>query len=124
MFASEIKAILKLNPKSRELDADSINRYLAFLWCPGSGTPLKSIKKLLPGEAMEIKSGSISNHWSWYQLPIFDKSKTSLIRVRRCLPALKTLSNGSSKSSKPSSAASSFNISVKPIIAFNGVLSS
>ena len=77
-FASEIKALLKLLPCNSGLDADSINRYLAFLWCPGSGTPLKSIEKLLPGEAIVIKDGSIVDRWSWYKLPIFNNPKKNI----------------------------------------------
>ena len=69
-------------------------------------------------------NSNVSLNNSTLPASIFDKSNTSFIRVKRCFPALKTLSKGSSKSSKPSSAASSFNISVNPIIAFNGVLNS
>jgi asparagine synthase (glutamine-hydrolysing) len=77
-FASEIKALLKLTPNNKELDIESINRYLSFLWCPGDGTPLKSVKKLLPGEAIIVKNGSIIDKWLWYKLPIFNKVKKDL----------------------------------------------
>tara|TARA_B100000795_G_C22806825_1_gene445590 strand:+ start:244 stop:2139 length:1896 start_codon:yes stop_codon:yes gene_type:complete len=77
-FASEIKSLLKLLPRNLELNAESINRYLAFLWCPGSGTPFKSIEKLSPGEAIIIKDGSIVDRWSWYKLPIFSKPKKNI----------------------------------------------
>jgi len=74
-FTSEIKALLKLTPNNKELDAESINRYLSFLWCPGDGTPLKSVSKLLPGEALIVKNGRIADKWLWYKLPIFNKVK-------------------------------------------------
>ncbi len=77
-FASEIKALLELTPNNKELDVESINRYLSFLWCPGDGTPLKSVQKLLPGEAIIVKNGSIINKWLWYKLPIFNKVKKGL----------------------------------------------
>ena len=48
-FGSEIKGLLPLLPEARELDAASLHRYLSFLWCPGDGTPLKTVRKLLPG---------------------------------------------------------------------------
>lgn len=70
-FSSEIKALLKLIPKDQELDYESINRYLSFLWCPGKGTPLKSVHKLLPGEAIIVTDGKINDKWLWYKLPIF-----------------------------------------------------
>jgi len=77
-FASEIKALLSLIPNNKELDAESINRYLSFLWCPGDGTPLESVKKLLPGEAIIVKNGCITDKWLWYKLPILNNMKKSL----------------------------------------------
>lgn len=68
-FASEIKALLPLVPEARELDPASLHRYLSFLWCPGDGTPLKAVRKLLPGEAMVVREGRIERRWSWYRLP-------------------------------------------------------
>ena len=55
-FSSEIKSLLEIIPKKLlkkesifdELDLDSINRYLTYLWCPGNGTPSKFVKKLDP----------------------------------------------------------------------------
>lgn len=70
-FASEIKALINLNPLDGKLDYESINRYLTFLWCPGEGTPAKSVRKLGPGEAMWISNGKIQRHFKWYQLPVF-----------------------------------------------------
>ncbi|HTK56221.1 MAG TPA: asparagine synthase (glutamine-hydrolyzing), partial [Gemmatimonadales bacterium] len=69
-FASEIKGLLPLVPEARELDPVALHRYLTFLWCPGEGTPLKGVRKLLPGEALRIKGGKIERRWSWYQLPV------------------------------------------------------
>ena len=55
-FASEIKGLLHLVPEARDLDEVAIHRYLSFLWCPGEGTPLKAVRKLLPGEACSCAS--------------------------------------------------------------------
>jgi asparagine synthase (glutamine-hydrolysing) len=77
-FSSEIKALLKLIPKDQELDYESINRYLSFLWCPGKGTPLKSVHKLLPGEAIIVIDGKINEKWLWYKLPIFRGAQGNL----------------------------------------------
>ena len=70
-FCSEIKGLLHLVPEARELDPAALHRYLTFLWCPGEGTPLKAVRKVLPGEALQISDGRIQRRWSWYQLPIF-----------------------------------------------------
>jgi asparagine synthase (glutamine-hydrolysing) len=66
-FASELKALIDLMPCSRVIDRESIDRYLSYLWCPGSGTPLKGVLKLEPGEALIIKSGEIVKKWPWYR---------------------------------------------------------
>jgi len=70
-FASEIKALLYLTPENRELDIPALHRYLSFLWCPGEGTPLRGVRKMLPGEARVVRAGKIIRRWIWYQLPIF-----------------------------------------------------
>jgi asparagine synthase (glutamine-hydrolysing) len=69
-FASEIKGLLPMVPEVRELDPVALHRYLTFLWCPGEGTPLKGVRKLLPGEALRIREGKIERRWSWYRLPV------------------------------------------------------
>jgi asparagine synthase (glutamine-hydrolysing) len=70
-FSSEIKGLLHLVPETRALDHASLHRYLSFLWCPGEGTPLSGVRKLLPGEAMEVHEGRVARRWTWYQLPVF-----------------------------------------------------
>lgn len=71
VFASEMKALVPLLGASAELDPVSLHRYLSFLWCPGEGTSLRSVRKLLPGEAMVVREGKVTRHWPWYQLPAF-----------------------------------------------------
>jgi len=86
-FASEIKALLELTSKDKELNFESINHYLSFLWCPGSGTPLKSIHKVLPGEAIIIEKGNIIYKWLWYELPVFKKISKDLSKEQAILGA-------------------------------------
>ena len=73
-FASELKALLPILNENHNLDYESIQRYLMFLYCPGKGTPMKSVSKLLPGEAMIVHKGKIIDIWKWYQ-PVFFKKK-------------------------------------------------
>jgi asparagine synthase (glutamine-hydrolysing) len=84
-FGSEIKGLLPLLPKARELDFASLHRYLSFLWCPGEGTPLKAVRKLLPGEAMVVRSGRVVRCWTWYQLPMF-RARSGPISEQAALP--------------------------------------
>jgi asparagine synthase (glutamine-hydrolysing) len=81
-FASEIKALLPLMPGARELDAIALHRYLTYLWSPGEGTPLKGVRKLLPGEAMIVRGGAIARKWTWYELPVFRGVKPVLTEAQ------------------------------------------
>jgi len=77
-FSSEIKGLRYLLPGETDLDLESLNRYASFLWCPGEGTPLKSVRKILPGEALLVKAGKIIKRWKWFKLPIFRNVKANL----------------------------------------------
>lgn len=69
VFSSEIKGLLGFLGSELEYDAQAIDRYLTYLWCPGDGTPLRNVTKLLPGSAMRIKSGHVQAYWSWHRSP-------------------------------------------------------
>jgi len=74
LFSSEIKALLPLmlkSPQHSDLDHDALYRYLTFLWSPGSGTPIKSVRKLGPGEAIIVERGRVAQKLTWYSLPVF-----------------------------------------------------
>lgn len=58
--ASELKAILSYAP-NQELDLTAIQAYMTFMWCPGSETPVKSIRKLLPGSYIYMDINNISD---------------------------------------------------------------
>ncbi len=75
-FASEIKALRPMLAPTCELDPQSLHRYLTYLWCPGEGTPLREVKKLLPGQALFVREGKVVRRWSWYRLPMFDAGRT------------------------------------------------
>lgn len=70
-FASEIKALRHLMPNGGALDTNSIKRYMAFLWCPGDGTPFRNVRKLNPGEAVWVQGGRIRENICWHRLPVF-----------------------------------------------------
>jgi len=57
--ASELKALLPYI-NNNELDIDSIQSYLTYMWCTGTGTPLKSVSKLLPGSYLKINTNDLS----------------------------------------------------------------
>ncbi|MGY6522261.1 MAG: asparagine synthase (glutamine-hydrolyzing) [Mongoliitalea sp.] len=67
--ASELKAMLPYH-LNQEIDIDSIQAYLTFMWCPGEGTPFKAIKKLLAGSYMiiDLKDLSTTKIERYFQL--------------------------------------------------------
>lgn len=72
-FASEIKALAPFLENEINLNLESIQSYLSYLYCPGKETPIKSIYKILPGEAMIVSNGEIKKTWKWYRPKIFMK---------------------------------------------------
>lgn len=77
-FASEMKALVALVPEAPSLDHAALHRYLTFLWCPGDGTPLRGIRKVLPGEAIVLREARVVRRWQWYQLPVFGSERRVL----------------------------------------------
>jgi asparagine synthase (glutamine-hydrolysing) len=69
VFGSEIKALIPFVPSFGEPDPTAVDRYLSFLLCPGSGTPVRTVRKLGPGELLIIRRGRIDFHRQWYCLP-------------------------------------------------------
>lgn len=72
-FSSELKALVPLIGNINNLNFDSLQSYLTFLYCPGKGTPIESINKLLPGHAMIVHEGKVKSNWKWYNQPVFQK---------------------------------------------------
>jgi len=75
-FASEIKALLPWINAGSDLDEKAIHSYLTFLWCPGKRTPFQNVRKVMPGEAIEIQDTQVKRRWFWSKLPIFHSKKT------------------------------------------------
>ena len=70
VFSSEIKAMLPLLRSAMALDEESLLRYLTYLWCPGDGTPLASVRKLSPGQWLRVKNGQVVERKQWFQPPM------------------------------------------------------
>ncbi len=54
IFGSEIKAVLASGDVNKELDIDALGEFMSWEYVPGKATLLKSVKKLEPGEFIEI----------------------------------------------------------------------
>lgn len=53
LFSSEIKAFLN-SDIDRSINVKALVNYLTFLWSPGEMTPLKHVKKVLPGHYLKL----------------------------------------------------------------------
>ena len=89
VFASEIKALSPLVDLSKmDVDVPSLNRYLAFLYCPGDGTPLKQVRKVPPGEFLIVKNGVISSRNRFHRLPLARGLKKSNLSCSKIVDQL------------------------------------
>lgn len=64
-FASELKALLASEKINKELNYNSIDKYLTLRYCWGNETFFKSVEKLPQASYMKIKNGNISVTKYW-----------------------------------------------------------
>ncbi len=65
IFASEMKAILKVSDIPKEIDLEALSDYFSFLYIPVPKSIFKSIRKLRPGHYMVISNRSIREVEYW-----------------------------------------------------------
>ena len=88
-FSSELKALVPLIGNINNLNFDSLQSYLTFLYCPGKGTPIESISKLLPGHAMIVHEGKVKSSWKWYNQPVFQKKIKKKINKEKAIEGVR-----------------------------------
>ena len=64
-FASEIKALLADPSVKREIDLQTIDKFLTFFYTPGPETMFRSIRKLPPGHYLISEDGKFQLHQYW-----------------------------------------------------------
>src|SRR5688500_701813 len=69
VFASELKALLRVPGVERDIDPIALHETLALLWTPAPRTILTSVKKLEPGRALVLREGAIAREWAYAPLP-------------------------------------------------------
>jgi len=78
VFGSELKCILASGLVSPELDPEAISAYLMLGYVPGAMTPLKDVRKLLPGERLIVEDGRVKlERWWTYPVPDADLTPRS-----------------------------------------------
>jgi asparagine synthase (glutamine-hydrolysing) len=71
LFGSELKCILADPSVRREIDPVAIDRFLTYHYTAGAETPLKGIKKLLPGHYLIARGGrtDVRQYWDLKFVP-------------------------------------------------------
>ncbi len=64
-FASEIKALLHVPEVEAEIDLESLNQYLTFLWVPDPKTIFRGIFKLPAGHCATFRDGELNIRQYW-----------------------------------------------------------
>jgi asparagine synthase (glutamine-hydrolysing) len=65
LFASEIKSILEDPEVPRRLDPHALHEYLALGYVPAPLTMFEGIEKLMPGHALVVERGRVTDHEYW-----------------------------------------------------------
>ena len=75
-YSSNLLALAALDWVNDEIDAQSLERYLALHYVPGEATIFKAIKRVLPGELLRVPiDDPIPTRHRYYRLPL-GKEKT------------------------------------------------
>jgi asparagine synthase (glutamine-hydrolysing) len=78
VFGSELKCVLASGLVSAELDPEAISAYLMLGHVPGAMTPLKDVRKLLPGERLIVEDGRARlERWWDYPAPVPEEGRST-----------------------------------------------
>jgi asparagine synthase (glutamine-hydrolysing) len=80
-FASEIKSLIRGGDVVPSLNKNAVLHHLGLLWSPGEATIVQQVKKLLPGQAMTVKDGSITARWTYSDISKPKMRTTSSIDI-------------------------------------------
>jgi asparagine synthase (glutamine-hydrolysing) len=69
VFASELRALIEHKSFTWSIDKENLSRYLLNSYYVWDNTPLKGVKKLLPGNFLEVKSEEIKLKRYWCSRP-------------------------------------------------------
>lgn len=83
VFASEIKGVLAHPEFKKEIDRQSLAKYLLYGFVPAPATIFKGIKKLLPGHFMVVRENGEVRKERYWELNYSEKTKVSEKEVKR-----------------------------------------
>jgi asparagine synthase (glutamine-hydrolysing) len=89
VFASELKSVLASGLVSGELDLEALDAYLTLGFVPGPMTPLRDVRKLLPGEQLVVEPGRFRLERYWrYPVPEPRAGRSVELEVEELLEVL------------------------------------
>jgi asparagine synthase (glutamine-hydrolysing) len=65
VFGSELKSVIASGLVSDALDPEALAAYLMLGYVPGPMTPLKDVRKVMPGERLVIEGGAVRRERYW-----------------------------------------------------------
>ncbi len=68
IYASRLQDIMASGHVARELDTTSVATYLSWSYLPGRETLVRGVYKVMPGEVVRFKNGSLTRS-AWWSLP-------------------------------------------------------
>jgi asparagine synthase (glutamine-hydrolysing) len=78
VFGSELKVVLASGLIGGELDPEAISAFLMLGYVPGAMTPLRDVRKLLPGERLIVEDGRYRlERWWDYPVPAAEADSPS-----------------------------------------------
>jgi len=76
VFGSELKSVLASGLVDPELDYDALDAFMSLGFIPGPRTPLRSVRKLMPGEQLVVADGRVERERYWvFPAPVSDSSR-------------------------------------------------
>jgi len=74
-FGSEIKAILRHPGIPRAIDHQALSDFLTFMQVPAPRTIYGSVKKLLPGHALQIGQNGVVREWQYWDIAVVEDER-------------------------------------------------
>lgn len=99
-FASELKQLLAVPGLPVELDHAAVHKYLTFSFVPGEDTPVRGVRRLLPGRLARLEDGRRLTVKPYFTLreridPALSDRRSAVRLVReRCTQAVRKRLNG------------------------------
>jgi asparagine synthase (glutamine-hydrolysing) len=81
-FASELKALMQLDPNTPKINPDGLIEYIQNQFSSQRNTVLQNYERVLPGEAVCIEKGKIKERWTYWSAQMVQPLETDFETAR------------------------------------------